>query len=258
MTLIVDEVMLREPNLLVPGKKPVGPVKIDWGHSITLDMAASWVPLPSNGAIDLVNNNMPASLIGDGWQAPNGDIGWRTSTDGDELRYSYVKNYSMGGDFTLYWRGYIYGEVAGSMCFMGNLNGAFNPGEWGLISRGDSSLDEILFTIRGDGNTSVIFDTASTWPAIQPGLYTIVVTQKNSGTWKLWNKYPGGLYTETDSDATYLPYTALTQDLVINDRGNGTDTIDAVYLSGGIWNRALSDDEVNSLIYDPYQFLIPA
>ena len=35
MTLIVDEVMLREPNLLVPGKKPIGPVKINWGHPLS-------------------------------------------------------------------------------------------------------------------------------------------------------------------------------------------------------------------------------
>ena len=35
MTTIVDETYLREPNLWVPGKKPIGPVKVDWGHNLS-------------------------------------------------------------------------------------------------------------------------------------------------------------------------------------------------------------------------------
>ena len=40
--LIVDEVMLREPNLLLPGKKPVGSVKIDWDHPISKNLLSCW------------------------------------------------------------------------------------------------------------------------------------------------------------------------------------------------------------------------
>ena len=53
MTLIVDEVMLREPNLLVPGKKPVGPVKIDENHYIASYIEAAFVPRTGNRLRDL-------------------------------------------------------------------------------------------------------------------------------------------------------------------------------------------------------------
>jgi hypothetical protein len=34
----IEETLLREPNLWVPGKKPVGNVKIDWSHPLARDL----------------------------------------------------------------------------------------------------------------------------------------------------------------------------------------------------------------------------
>ena len=48
MTLIVDEVMLREPNLLIPGKKPVGNVKIDWSHPLSKGLKYAFLDLNRN------------------------------------------------------------------------------------------------------------------------------------------------------------------------------------------------------------------
>ncbi|RMH12113.1 MAG: hypothetical protein D6698_15575, partial [Gammaproteobacteria bacterium] len=47
-------VLLREPNLLVPGRKPVGPVRIDWEHPLAEGLVFYYL----RGA-DIVNNEHP-------------------------------------------------------------------------------------------------------------------------------------------------------------------------------------------------------
>ena len=60
MTTIVDETYLREPNLWVPGKKPIGPVKIDWEHPYTKGLVAAYIfqVKDGNNAIDLVKGSI--------------------------------------------------------------------------------------------------------------------------------------------------------------------------------------------------------
>ena len=58
--LIVDEVMLREPNLLVPGKEPVGPVKIDWSNPLTDKLRGAYYILQEGQLRNFVNNEFNA------------------------------------------------------------------------------------------------------------------------------------------------------------------------------------------------------
>jgi len=43
--------MLREPNLLIPGRKPVGNVEIDWSNSLTRGLVGYWLLNESGGKI---------------------------------------------------------------------------------------------------------------------------------------------------------------------------------------------------------------
>jgi len=52
----IDNALLREPNLWVPGKKPVGNVKIDWGHPLA-DGIEMYLPMDSKMDHDLVTYN---------------------------------------------------------------------------------------------------------------------------------------------------------------------------------------------------------
>lgn len=250
--------ILREPNLLIPAKKPTGPVKVNTDHSIAKSCSAFFCPTPKDVS-DLITGQTPNAMIGT-WGVCNEGVGWRTSADGHLLKYPYNSNYSINGDFTLMWRGYIYDAVSGAMGFMGNRSGAYDNGDWDLYSSGSSSSSEIVFRIKGGGTLYTIFNTNATWPSIHPSLYTIIVTQQNSGTWKVYIQ--AGLttiYIETDTDAGTFPFTSLSQDLIINERSdNLTDATDAIFLCGGIWQRALVDEEVFTMRYDPYQLLISA
>lgn len=249
---------LREPNLLIPGKKPVGLVKINWTHSFSKDCSAFFCPTPQNRS-DLVSGNQPDVWAGAGWEAIQQEFGWRTSADGHYMQYPYVPGYSLNGDFTLLWRGYIYGEVGGSMGFLSNRVDATATGVWYLSSSGSAGSDEAFFVLRNTDFTEVL-KTDNSWPSVHPELYTLVVTQKNSGaSWKMYNQYGFELYTETDTETTQFPFTSLENPLIINElSAAGTSSIDAIFMCGGIFQRAFSDDEVMSLINDPYQLLISA
>lgn len=54
--------LLKEPNLWVPKKKPIGPVKIDWAHELTDGLIGFWI-LNRSQTCNLVNN-LPATIRG--------------------------------------------------------------------------------------------------------------------------------------------------------------------------------------------------
>ena len=60
--LSVEETLLREPNLWIPGKKPVGNVKIDWSHPFTKDLIFATI----NG-LDLVHSVPGGIRLPNGW-----------------------------------------------------------------------------------------------------------------------------------------------------------------------------------------------
>ena len=49
-----EEILLREPNLWTPGKKPIGPVTIDWSHPLTNGLQSFLVFNGSQPLFDLV------------------------------------------------------------------------------------------------------------------------------------------------------------------------------------------------------------
>ena len=256
----VEEALLREPNLWVPGKKPVGPVKIDSASSMARDISAYFVTLPINGAVDIVNGNMPSVIAGAGWESCSEGLGWRTSADGHYIQYPYIPAYGLPTDFTIFWRGYIYGEVAASMGFMGSRSGPLSNGEWGFYSNGDATIDELQFLIK-DNNGTNFFLPDSTWPAVHPELYSIVMTMDTATpTATSYVQYGRNKRTGTEGGTGVpFPFTSNGSDLFLNELSDAfTSGIDAILLSAGIWNRKLSEHEAWALNNDPYQFLIPA
>jgi len=92
--------LIREPNLLVPGKKPIGPVKINWSHPDTKGLIASI----------LCGDGPPRELV-------TGAIGAIAETDGDlynsaDGQGTHTKK-TTGGSNTKVWRipfNYTFGD----------------------------------------------------------------------------------------------------------------------------------------------------
>ena len=63
----------REPNLLVPGKKPVGSVTVDWSNPLTRGLTHYWALLPAARLTDIVADS-PVTLVGGAVQKPDGSL----------------------------------------------------------------------------------------------------------------------------------------------------------------------------------------
>ena len=254
MTLIVDEVMLREPNLLVPGKKPVGPVKIDWSHSLSNGLKSFIVPLQINGAVDLVKGNLPTVLTStwvarlQGQALENADP---TSSLTDQVAYKDDPDYALGAyPFTVVWSGYLYsypGAAAGLMA----RDSSFGAGLWGVYYS-DTEFKWACYSSSFQVTGFSSFTDAQNLPK----RVTVIITC--DGVSKL-NKYTNNIkYTVTD--ANLIPTGAGTHIFKFNQYGNtgNSDGIDGYTYHTGIWHRQLSDVECEQIYADPYQILIPA
>lgn len=246
------------PELLTPGRKPIGPVKIDWSHPIANQLHQCYLPRLSDnldatgGAIvDLASNSRrqflkfgsPTLTVMNGKEAYYNNA----TTAGAKLQpvgalpsgtvFLHILLRQYGGilfthlDFTNNHRIYI--QCSSEMqarpeIRLGGQPGA-QVGPLDTIKKGVPITMCVGWT-EGNSNASVYVDGALV------------------GTYPRGTAVPG-----SDLDLTQFGYNARppasTQDLSHND---------AHYFQCSVWKRQLSAVEVASLHRDPYQFLIPA
>lgn len=258
MSYIIPDPRLEMPELLAPRRKPSGKTIIDQSLPIARKLSSFFCPSPGS-VHDFVTEQMPISLIGN-WEVKADGIGWRLDADADEIVFAdHPGNRVENTDFTLWWRGYMYGEVAGFATFLAKREGTRGNGDWWLYTRGDASNDEIVFDYQDNG-TGGLFATlgGSSWPAVHPEIYDIYLTQTNSGTFKLYQYHAENLNQGSTTDTGPFPLTTAQSSLYEISNRDNDHANDAVVMCCAIWHRKLEDQEVYSLHRDPYQFLIPA
>jgi len=233
-----------EPNLLIPGKKPVRPVQIDWSRSITKDLL--FCILPTQG---VVYGKVTISLVGnfikgvgkDGpcWRDPNA-----STNRSSYLGLSVLDIPSPMGDFTVLTRASRARDISG-------------PDIAALVDfRSVSSENQINlgngYGLLADDPKPRIAGTYSDTPAffidgVKPSGYNPAVYNLTSG------KY----YTIVNT----FSYASSATQWSLN-RGE-TGGVDSYFVPVDIsahfaWKRKLSDAEALSISDNPYQFLIPA
>lgn len=259
MTYFIPDSRFEIPELLTPRQKPSSRVKVNHLHPLTIGLGQYFCPKP-NQTEELITGRLPTTMTG-AWEGSKDGIGWRTSADGHYIEYPHDKRQDINGDFTLWWRGWIFGEVAGVMGFMGVRAGAISNGEWNFRSNGDASNDEVVIQMRDNGTTTTVTPMGtSSWPAVHPEMYSIWVTMTGAGNFEGWQFVDGKLDvngTATGSAGTY-PFTAAQIPLYLCELNDAfVSAIDARFLCGGIWHRALQEHEIFDLERNPYQFLMP-
>ena len=255
--LIVDEVMLREPNLLVPGKKPVGPVKIDW--SIPLTDQLNRLHVFTNGVVyDISAYRSPnidshTTIVGPGGLGVN-----YNGSQYSSYNLPLIGGFPGGGSF---------GDITGLSTIAVLMSStSTGNGQW-IYSASESTDNDPIYGVqqnisvagvysRGNLAADVHFSLTGT-STINDGKPHMIVcrgSRLSGGTSYL---YVDGI--QEDS-------TAVSTGQVDYDREAIGALVRATvgsYYTGNVymcaaWDRQLSDNEVKSFSADPYQFLIPA
>ena len=261
MTLIVDEVMLREPNLLVPGKKPVGPVKIDWNHILSKDLAAYW----------LFQSGHPRDMVGNNHGTYYADVKPNSHQGGS--RYCPVST-DEGSAL----------EITDNTVFRPDSNGmtaivdfeifTMNTATIGLLNRYQgvpSAVRSWLFGLTAGGNLIGAFSTNGTYQGANNvnGSATVSINNRYVAamTWKpsTATLYLNGVQDGINTSSASSLHTGSTPLYIggpqYSPRGIGSAQNSLLFghvYSASFYRRVLSTAEIYSLYHDRYQFLIPA
>jgi len=234
--------MLREPNLLVPRKQPVGRVKIDWSLGITNKMRFCW---DASQPIDLVSNSR--------WEqyGSSSDVqivtheGQRAAYfDGSSSMHFVNAQRQLTGDyFTIY---LILYRTVDSGTYVAHRDGddcnfqAFVSGGSGWLRLGGSSAE--LVSVAKDAWETLYIRR------FQPS-GSNVHSYANNKDYKLH------FVDETGVDPGDIG-------VLLGARGDGAGAPTFIYTgylaTAFVWDRALSNAERTAIWLDPYHFMVPA
>jgi hypothetical protein len=263
--LYLDRVLLQEPNLITPGKKPLGDVAIDWTHPSTYGLKAGYIFNKVTG------NNLIKDITGFG-----PDIVLATS--GTEYSDISVHGGEIGlhNDATKTSYGYIdAGEIPGggddvNAIMFGIYGWANSRGVVTIYGPSGGTTDfQVWFGTTGykaqphggDGTDVIAYTSNITYRRIHSLYWQNSSTNKQS-----FYNYKDGAHAKDTGTVSCTSFPASGRKFLIgtdaDSLGTDGDGSLAQYF-GGIYfylfffNREFEDDEAYSLNENPYQFLIP-
>jgi len=234
--LILPDPRMEMPELFEPGRKPTGPVAIDWSQ--TPGGALGFFALAGNDKSRLVNlvsgEILDPLTSGNEYSTDYGQQNIRVGTSGGYLldRFIGADDYTVIGVVRLPADGSAYRNFFRCSTIEAQHHLLIDPsGFIGVYKAG-------LYTSG--------FDTS----ALTPGIYTVVaVGRLATNQTKI---FINGVHVGTAGRAMTIPIS----DVFAGD--NGIQGINTNCYAAGIFDDALSDVEASSLSRNPYQFLIPA
>lgn len=237
---VVEDTLLREPNLWTPKSKPVGIVKVDWSHPLTDGLIAYWAMLErgESRVFDLVSHE-EGTVIGTAAWEPDGLLFNGTS---DYVHaFNYLPGFSNNTDFTI-----IISFTSTDIASPQGLVAGRNIGSAGwTFSVVGSKLAFYTSPDWWSSNTTLSSDTE----------YIAAITHDTSADELRF-------YINGRPDGTSTPGTFFDVGYLSIGSWDAADTL--AYLLEGktrfvqMFNRKLTDGEIAALYRDPYQFLIPA
>ena len=276
MTFIVDEVMLREPNLLVPGKRPVGPVKIDWNNTVTNGMVFCAINVPGGHFIDLVSGKLSHAYStatvnevygrngGSSVQGTDGTLMAKGSARGTGELWNANET---GVDFlttigTLITLGRHEASVGNNQVFYFGSNEKVSS-YYGC----GVGIDD--FVLSGYGRPLIILDgnNANAGPTNDLlGRDPEDMIHFFGVAWDGTNHYfytglNNSVLRESEVDARTATSHPSRRTLCSGDANSLRSSSGVISIQSSLnlaWNRVLSKSEYSSLYFDPYQILIPA
>lgn len=241
-----QSVLLREPRLLVPRLKPLGPVRVNYVHPLTRKLLSFHL---LTSTLNLANGRL-GSFLGNAYI--RGQDGLILDGTGDQLIIDSTTRsaWTLGtSDFTII------------VSFVWQTPTSSFPA---LVSNGDTGTGEWMFrNVSGNeinfyGVTNAINAAATHVPSA--GTRYVYTADRRGSTVTVNARNERGVIAATGSDTTASFNMSGSDSYAGIGGAANTSTrwfkgsIDYV----GVWGRALLEDEVRNVIDDPYQFLVPA
>lgn len=243
--LILPDPRLESPELFIPGKKPIGPVKINWNHLFTKELK---VCVLFNGLKAELNHvtGKDHAITGAYARGVNAR-GQYLDMDGDTSNYLMVDGLAITLPFTMfllfipnsistnYHIGMSLGHPSSVYYHFLRIN---VPPDF-VIGTYDSSISPVLSL----GNVSVNkFYSAGG------------VLEESSRSGILSN----GAFNQNSSTSTTFTDTLTRAAFDVTADSTPYQGLDAKYYMGCIWNESKSEGFLRSMNQNPYQFLEPA
>ena len=262
--LIVDEIMLREPNLLVPGKKPVGSLKIDWNNKNTAHLVNLW-GLGTNLGSCLKDRVGVAPGINGGLEIQRGSLyqpgSNQYATVGNVSTFGFHKNDRR-------WTAVIqlrfddyntddFGVIVGSTISSASKGFCI----W-YENRTSQGSPHRLMQYMAPGTTGNSVSIAHNGFVSDSNLHTYVFRSDGAVAGDTGSLWIDGALVSTVDGTIETPSTTTT-DMAYAARIGMAEQYPTLIMPMEIpliafFNEALSDGGCQSLSLDPYQFLIPA
>ena len=235
--LIIPDSRFEMPSLQYPNRKPVGNVKIDWGHPLAKKLQFLYL----GGYVDLVSGDV--GEIVNGAYPHRGDLDASMGAAGNGPNKPSIRfpTLSKGGDVTV--------------LSISSLVGSTNTGNMRLYDNKDSysAADGFYLgisitghaEIRGGGGSYTIKESA-----IEPHKFNVLVTRYTGSQVELFEN------SALKHAATIGAISSVGKPITIaHDYGNTTYGYDGIIKAIAFFDT-LSDAEICSLSASPYQFLI--
>jgi hypothetical protein len=222
------------PSLLEPGRKPVGPVQIDWGHYLSEKLVGCY----------LLNNRAVTNLV-------NNKVTEMTADDGSIARNNVNFTGSNGLLIDLYTDDVFPQGTIITSGYSPNSAGLWNYFVWGGGASGDFAMAQY------QPNNRFRTDLNSTF-LNNDGLVTTTLDDNNLLSWRF------DVDSNTQSKNTNTG--SATSTATISQPTNSQIRIGGRFYDGReaeemyfiyFWNRFLTDAEEGSIRDHPYQMLIP-
>jgi hypothetical protein len=241
--LAVDEVWLREPRLLVPGRQPLGPVKVNANHSLSRSLVAQWLFHGNQNSRDVVSGKKlivqgsPVWTPGVGFSSPGAQ--WNLYTTLPELATTLstvtvsvlASTPSFAARATLFtWTDFIrtWGNTSGLQQHFATTGKAFF-----YIQNAYPESQGTPFTYdTKQRRYTVVYNNTNPPKMFVDGVQFLFNAQGTTTTWT--NVYFSLSFNPSNGDQAYW-------------NGSIGDCV--------VFNRALSDNEVIEHARNPYQFL---
>lgn len=250
MSTTLDLPRIAHPDFAFPGRKPVGPVKIDWSHPLARGLCKVYLPRVSGGNIINVVNGAKENFIHTGTAkvigGTEGEVAFIERSAG-QIQLSPVGAMPAG---TVFFR-LAHREIA---IGGGNTRSWFTHADYANNHR-------IYMSMYGNGGAVASRLGGSAQVQSADGFLTANTVYSDCMTWGAVTtnskRYVNGNVASTFNRGSEVPGST-TDDTFLGYKTDGGIASSSNIFACFMWLRQLSDSEVVSISSDPYQFLIPA